>query len=193
VQSGYDGAAAEVVVLRHGRTASNATGRLQGQLDVPLDDVGRAQAVAVADQLLGAGITAVVSSDLSRARSTADTLGARLGLPVELDARLREQHYGAWQGRTRDEVEDLWPEAHAAWVAGQGDPVGGEPLADVGERALAAVLAALPGSGTLLVVTHGDTARALLARVQGVPLRDAPALDNCGYARAEVREIVVRA
>src|SRR3954466_5367741 len=79
-----------VVLLRHGRTAHNATGRIQGQLDVSLDSVGRAQAAAVADVLAEASPYAVVSSDLSRARDTAVAVASRAGVALSLDERLRE-------------------------------------------------------------------------------------------------------
>lgn len=173
--------ARDVLVLRHGRTGFNASGRLQGQLDVPLDAVGRRQAEDVALSLAGEGITRVLSSDLRRARSTAEAVGRALGLPVLLDARLREQHYGAWQGLTRDEVRDRWPAAHADWERGDGDPVDGEQLSAVADRAVAAVEELRPGTGALLVVTHGDVARALRARLEGTPLRDVPPLANTGW------------
>lgn len=170
--------AADVLVLRHGRTSYNAHGRLQGQLDVPLDAAGRRQAEAVAAALVGQGITRVVSSNLQRASRTAAAVGRVLRLPVLLDARLQEQHYGAWQGLTRDEVRERWAAEHAAWERGVGDPVDGERLTAVADRALAAVEELRPAAGALLVVTHGDVARALLARLQGKAARDIPALGN---------------
>src|SRR3954470_25067795 len=98
-----------VVLLRHGRTAHNATGRIQGQLDVPLDSVGLAQAAAVAEALAEASPYAVVSSDLSRARETALAVSERAGAPLSLDERLREISLGAWQGLTSDEAAAQFP------------------------------------------------------------------------------------
>jgi glucosyl-3-phosphoglycerate phosphatase len=157
-----------LVLWRHGRTEWNATGRFQGQLDPPLDAEGRSQAARVAPQLaaeLPAGQTIVVSSDLSRAAETAASLTAVLGVPLQLDERLREHGMGSWEGLTRDEVAERYPEQYAEWVAGR--PVrgrGGEEPAHVAARALAA-LADLPPSPVAVVVTHGGTAGRLLERL----------------------------
>jgi probable phosphoglycerate mutase len=157
-----------LVLWRHGRTEWNAAGRFQGQLDPPLDDEGRSQAARVAPQLaaeLPAGQTVVVSSDLSRAAETAASLTAVLGVPLHLDERLREHGMGAWEGLTRDEVADRYPEQFADWLAGR--PVrgrGGEDPGRVAARALAA-LADLPPTPVAVVVTHGGTAGRLLERL----------------------------
>jgi probable phosphoglycerate mutase len=157
-----------LVLWRHGRTEWNAAGRFQGQLDPPLDDEGRSQAIRVAPQLaaeLPAGRTVVVSSDLSRAAETAASLTAVLGVPLRVDPRLREHGMGAWEGLTRDEVAERYPEQYADWVAGR--PVrdrGGEDPAEVAARALAA-LAELPHDAVAVVVTHGGTAGRLMERL----------------------------
>jgi glucosyl-3-phosphoglycerate phosphatase len=157
-----------LVLWRHGRTEWNAAGRFQGQLDPPLDDEGRSQAARVAPQLaaeLPAGQTVVVSSDLSRAAETAASLTSVLGVPLHLDERLREHGMGVWEGLTRDEVAERFPEQFADWVAGR--PVrgrGGEDAGQVAVRALAA-LAELPPSPVAVVVTHGGTAGRLLERL----------------------------
>ncbi len=86
------------MLLRHGRTADNHGGRIQGQLDTPLDEVGRRQAAATAPLLTAAAPGVLLSSDLARARDTALVLGERAGLVPVLDPRLRELHLGTWQG-----------------------------------------------------------------------------------------------
>jgi glucosyl-3-phosphoglycerate phosphatase len=160
-----------LVLWRHGRTEWNATGRFQGQLDPPLDAQGRSQANRVAPELaaeLPVGQTAVVSSDLRRAAETAASLTAVLGVPLRVDPRLREHGMGSWEGLTRDEVADRYPEQYADWVAGR--PVrgrGGEDAADVANRALAA-LAELPPQPVAVVVTHGGTAGRLMERLLGL-------------------------
>src|SRR4051794_41405307 len=147
-----------LVLWRHGRTEWNAAGRFQGQLDPALDTEGRSQAIRVAPQLaaeLPVGQTVVVSSDLSRAAETAASLTTVLGVPLQLDERLREHGMGSWEGLTRDEVAERYPEQYADWVAGR--PVrgrGGEESPEVAERALAA-LADLPEAPVAVVVTHG--------------------------------------
>jgi glucosyl-3-phosphoglycerate phosphatase len=155
-----------VVLLRHGRTAHNADGVIQGQLDVPLDDAGRRQAAGVAEVFAVARPDALLSSDLSRAADTAEAIGAATGVPVVLDARLRELSLGTWQGLTVDEARRRFPEQWAEWAAGRDVPRGGgETYAEAGARAAACVrehLDDLPAGGTLLAVTHGGTARAAL-------------------------------
>ncbi|MGZ6825872.1 MAG: histidine phosphatase family protein, partial [Mycobacteriales bacterium] len=92
-----------LVLLRHGRTAHNADGRIQGQLDVGLDEVGRVQADALGTVFAAEPPSVVVSSDLSRAQDTALAVSRHVGLPLHLDERLRETHFGQWQGLTHAE------------------------------------------------------------------------------------------
>jgi probable phosphoglycerate mutase len=157
------------VLWRHGRTEWNADGRFQGQLDPPLDETGRRQAALAAPHLIAAGLapagTVVVSSDLVRAAETAATLADLLQVPLRLDERLREHGMGCWEGLTRAEVADRYPEQYADWMAGR--PVlgrGGEDPSAVAERALAAV-ADLPSAPVAVVVTHGGTAGRLIERL----------------------------
>jgi broad specificity phosphatase PhoE len=183
-----------ILLWRHGRTEWNATGRFQGQLDPPLDDVGRSQAILAAPHLVAAGLsrdeTVVVSSDLSRAAETAATLTALLGVPLRLDARLREHGMGCWEGLTRDEVGERYPEQLADWMAGR--PVrgrGGEDPAQVAERAVAA-LADLPAAGVAVVVTHGGTAGRLVERLLGIgpnQHRVLGALANCAWSELRLQ------
>jgi probable phosphoglycerate mutase len=182
------------VLWRHGRTEWNAEGRFQGQLDPPLDLEGRDQAVRAAPHLVALGLrpddTVVVSSDLARAAETAATLTALLGVPLRLDERLREQGMGSWEGLTRDEVAQRFPDQYADWTAGR--PIvgrGGEEPSAVAERALAA-LAALPEVATAVVVTHGGTGGRLLeALLQLGPdhRRVFGALGNCAWSELVVQ------
>jgi probable phosphoglycerate mutase len=155
-----------LVIWRHGRTEWNAAGRFQGQLDPPLDDVGREQAVRAAPHLVALGLSAqdtvVVSSDLTRAADTATALTTLLGVRPRLDPRLREHGLGSWEGLTREEVATRYPDQYEDWLAGR--PVhgrGDEDAADVARRALEA-LADLPRASVAVVVTHGGTAGRLL-------------------------------
>ena len=178
-----------VVLLRHGRTEWNATGRFQGQLDSPLDGIGRAQAEAAAIAVAPMNPDAIVSSDLTRTRDTAAAVAAALGHEVTFDKRLREIDLGAWQGLTRAEARTQFPEEYAGWQAGEDRRRGGgETYAEVGDRAAACVVEQLDalGPGSLLVaVTHGGTARATIGTLLGLPpdtwWRLAP-LANCRWA-----------
>lgn len=152
-----------IVLLRHGRTAHNAGGVIQGQLDTPLDEAGLRQAHAVAQVFAAAPPTVLLSSDLGRAAATAAALSRSTGVPAVLDARLRELDLGTWQGLTSEQARARHPEQWAAWRAGQDvRRGGGETYADAGERAAACVREHLPAGGTLVAVTHGGTARAAL-------------------------------
>ena len=153
-------------LVRHGETDWNAEGRWQGQTDVPLNPRGREQAREVAGRLRSAGLASIASSDLLRARTTAEIVAAELGLAVShLDAALRERRFGCFEGLTREEVLARYPEAWARYVADPGPaPPGGESRDELLGRLLPAVTSAaarLPGP--VLVVMHGGAMRALLA------------------------------
>mgnify|MGYP001083819413 CR=1 FL=1 len=106
-----------VFVLRHGQTAWNASRRIQGHVDEPLDDIGRWQAQRLGQALAGEGIAAIYSSDLRRAHDTALALAATTGLPVVTQAKLRERAFGRFEGATHAEIEQRWPEEAARWPA----------------------------------------------------------------------------
>ena len=106
-----------LIIWRHGNTDWNAGDRVQGQSDSPLNARGRDQAAAAAPLLAALRPDAIVSSDLSRAADTAGALAAVTGLPVSFDARLRERHFGIWQGLTLDEIAERYPTEYAAWRA----------------------------------------------------------------------------
>lgn len=156
-------------LVRHGETAWNAERRLQGHLDIPLNDRGDAQARATAKALARHRFAAIYASDLARARQTAEAAGQTLSLAVITDSRLRERHYGLFQGLTYDEAQARHPQAYARFLARDADfvfPNGGESLAGFAERiryTLQEIAARHPGE-EVLVVTHGgvlDIARRL--------------------------------
>ena len=164
------------MLLRHGRTAYNAEGRIQGQLDVDLDAVGRAQAVAVGEALAEATPYAVLSSDLTRALVTAESVAEHAGVEVSVDPRLREISLGSWEGLTGDEARTRYPEEHAAWVAGEDvRRGGGETYAEAGARAAACVtpvVEAAPAGATVVAVSHGGTIRGALGVLLGLGAGD---------------------
>jgi probable phosphoglycerate mutase len=173
-----------LLLWRHGRTAFNHDNRWQGQLDVPLDDVGRLQAVESAAALsatFDGGPVRVVSSDLARAADTA----AELGLPVALDPALREVFAGTWQGLLRDEIVARWPDELAAWRRGDDvRPGGGESRSEVAERSAAAMRRAADGmaGGTLVVVGHGAALRSGMTLLLGLPSSGWTTFDVLGNA-----------
>jgi len=182
-----------ILLARHGQTAWNALGRLQGHTDIELDATGRTQARELARSLGDAGITRVWSSDLARAKETAAIVAGELGLPPpEVDAELRERKFGVFEGLTRDECAAQHPDAWRAWVAQTSHPPGGEPRADATARMQRALLR-LVGDGTTLVVSHGGVMRLWLMDVLGttIPLVGNAAtyeVDHDGQAfRAKLR------
>ena len=163
-----------LLLWRHGRTASNAADRFQGQLDVPLDDVGRVQVKDAAEILVGriAGKSCrIVSSDLIRAHHTALVLAGLIGLPVTPDARLREISVGRWQGLLRSEVQAAEPESFAHWRVGDDIVVGGgERRSEAAARTATAIeehATAMDG-GVLVVASHGAVLRGAVQRLIGL-------------------------
>ncbi len=158
-----------VLLLRHGRTEWNAQRRFQGQADPPLDEVGRAQAYEVASLVAALKPDLVVSSDAKRAAQTASPLGAITGLPVLHEPRLRERSLGHWEGLTRDEVAERYPDEFADWVAGRDvSRRGGETRNQVAARSMAA-FEELPDVELAVLVTHSATAMAFCAALLGLP------------------------
>ena len=185
-----------LILVRHGETDWNRDGRWQGQADAPLNERGREQAHALADELAGEDVAAVYASDLSRARETAEIIAARLDRSVDVDARLREVHVGGWSGLTMAEIEAGFPDGVARWY--DGDPShafdAGETYATMGERVVAALeeIAARHPGEQVLVVLHGGPIRALLAHAAGITYEQQrhrrEHLDNCGFVRVAVRD-----
>ncbi len=152
--------AGTVVLWRHGRTAYNASARLQGQIDIPLDDVGTWQVEQAALEMWRRHTpTRIVASTLGRAITTAHGLADLVGLPVDTDPRLVERSFGDWEGLSEGEIATRWPEQFAVWRSGH-DPerTGAETRAEVAERFAVAVTelaAPMERSETLVVVSHG--------------------------------------
>jgi broad specificity phosphatase PhoE len=142
--------------LRHGETDWNAQGISQGNVDIPLNAVGVAQARAAAEKLRNRGIATIVASPLSRARVTAEFAGEALGLPVALDPDLREVSFGVQEGQGMSG----W---FADWVSGAFTPEGAETFVALRRRAVAAANRAIEQPPAVLVVAHGALFRSLRA------------------------------
>lgn len=164
-----------VFALRHGQTAFNATQRIQGHLDIGLDATGRWQAERLGEALADAGIVAVHSSDLARARETAAPLARALGLAVVAHADLRERHFGRLEGLSYAEIEQRFPEDARRWrqrEPGFG-PGGGESLQVFSARVLEVFtrLAEVHRGQTIAVVAHGGVLDCLYRAAQGIELQ----------------------
>ncbi len=162
-------------LARHGETEWNRIGRWQGRTDIPLSEVGRAQALTLADRLRHHGITQIYASDLSRARETAEIVATTLGVArVSLDERLRERGFGCFEGLTREECAERHSEAWRRYLADRRDtPSDAEPQAAVVARVLAGLTAVAESTelaespGHVLVVSHGAAIRSFIYAITG--------------------------
>ena len=163
-----------IAAIRHGETAWNADSRLQGQLDIPLNATGRAQAARLADALRDEGLSAVIASDLGRAADTARALCAALGLPLLTDAGLRERGFGQMEGMTYQEIDAHQPQWAASWRSRDPDfaPPGGETLKEFRARCVAAAesVARRHAGASIAIVTHGGVLDCLYREAAGVGL-----------------------
>ncbi len=163
-----------LLLVRHGETAWNDAARYQGQEDVPLSPRGRVEAERLAERLVGEPIAAIYTSDLARARDTAQVVAERLEKPVMLEPRLREANLGEWQGLTYAEVRCRYFRDADPLPAYFVDtpPLGGENLRQLQARALCAVecIAAQHPNESILLVTHGGCLKALLCAWLGIAL-----------------------
>jgi broad specificity phosphatase PhoE len=165
-----------ILIARHGQTEWNALGKLQGISDIPLNELGREQATALAAKLAGEAIATIWTSDLSRARQTAEIVATSRGLAAPVIERdLRERGVGVFEGLTRDDCATHHPEAWQRWQAATHAPPGGEERPDAVERmrrVLTKIAAATSTDAPVLAVTHGGLMRLWLLDVlgPGVPM-----------------------
>ena len=156
-----------ITLVRHGRTKYNASGRLQGQIDIPLDPVGIWQAQQTAQALRELYISSpavahqiVVSSDLNRANDTAHCFADPLGVPVMTDPRVRERNFGTWEGLAVTDLARDYPEDYRSWAQFRDGELnhGAEPKTEVGRRGVEALMdwSSRGGEDTeLFVFSHG--------------------------------------
>ncbi len=166
----------ELVLVRHGQTAWNALRRFQGQTDVPLDDFGRAQARMLADYLRKFPIARAFSSDLSRARETAEIILAGRDVPLVLEPRLREMRFGDWEGLDWAQIRERYPQLPEAGWANPREytPAGGERFEDVHRRVrevIAAIRDQLGADDRGLIVTHAGILHSIMhvLKPSGIP------------------------
>jgi len=170
-------------VVRHGETEWNQLGLLQGSSEVPLAPSGVEQArdMAVALSRLVSPDAVLVSSPLSRAHDTGLALGAVLGTPVAVDARLTERAYGVWEGITPEEREARWPEEVERWHLHGNPGIPGFEVHDVVALRMVEAIEewAAKAPADLVVFTHGSAGRIGVMGLLGLPL-DHRTLGNLG-------------
>ena len=163
-----------ICLIRHGETEWNAERRIQGQIDIGLNETGRRQAVAAGRWLQTAGIVALYSSDLKRAWVTAQAIGEALGLTPEAVPQMRERRYGIFEGLTYAEAQTRYPDGYAAFEGRNAayDFENGESLRDMYARVSGKLqeLAAAHGGQNIAVVLHGGVLDIINRFVRGNPL-----------------------
>ncbi len=200
-----------IILVRHGRTSYNAAGRLQGQIDIPLDDVGLWQARCTGEALRNLYVRGrafraaeplhplVVCSDLGRAESTAHAFADPLGVAVHPDRRARERSFGEWEGMPVDELRRRFPEDFRLWSEFRGGELrhGAEPKSAVGARGVEALTdwSSKGGDGDVLIVfSHGawiaQTIQTLLGLGRLDPnMASLPSMRNAHWARLAPLEL----
>ena len=162
-----------IVLWRHGQTDWNLVNRFQGHSDIPLNQTGIEQARRAAPLLFGLRPSKIISSDLIRAKQTAEELANLSKLPIHIDPALRETNGGKWEGRTGAENRADDYEKFVNWLDGNDEPAGdfGERRSEIALRAVTAIEKALDQeTETLVVVTHGGTARIIIGNMLGLPM-----------------------
>jgi broad specificity phosphatase PhoE len=161
-----------ILLARHGESDWNHSQRWQGFADRPLTEVGRRQATELAERLEGTELDAIYSSDLQRARETAEIVARTNGLTVETTPDLREVNVGSWEGLSRAEAEERFPDGYRRWLQGGEGWDDGETYEQMSKRVLAAIhrIAKAHDRGRVLVVAHGGSIRAVHAAALGVDI-----------------------
>lgn len=163
-----------LILVRHGQTEYNRTGRMQGHLDTDLSDIGREQARIMATATKHWNVSRLISSDLRRARDTAAELATQWDIPVEIDVRLRETDLGLWQGASHQDVDRDYPGQRSYWRHDpRWAPPQGESRLHVAERAAEVVKELMASDsfehGVVVLVAHGGTIGALTAKLLDLP------------------------
>lgn len=177
-----------MLLWRHGQTDYNSTGRLQGQVDIALNETGKAQAAAAAEVLVRVQPVRIVSSDLSRARETAKALAQLTGAEVGEDPRLRERNFGKWEGLTHREMMAGWPEQYSQWQSGSHpDGIDAETRRETGMRVAEAVRSTVEGldGGVVVITSHGAAISAGITCLLGQDpeeWRGITGLGNCHWS-----------
>jgi 2,3-bisphosphoglycerate-dependent phosphoglycerate mutase len=183
----------ELIVIRHGETDWNRQNRFQGQIDVPLNAAGQAQAQRLAERLVGERFDAIVSSDLLRARATAKMATPASSVPLVAEPLWREQSFGVLEGLDVPTIVSKHPDLWSSWTRHDADYAlpGGESVRDFHARVLRAVLALVQQheGRRVAVFTHGGALDMLWRSAHGLPLHGPRecAIPNTGINRLRWR------
>lgn len=177
-----------IILWRHGQTTYNAQKRVQGQVDVPLNETGITQAQNAAQLIVKYNPTHIITSDLSRAKETGRTLAKLTDLEIITDERLRERNFGLWEGLTREEITAKWPGEYEKWSTGQQpENVEVEPIDKVGQRFGTCVNEHVDNyhpDSVIVFASHGGAIAKGLVSLLGLnsEFRGIKLLDNCAWA-----------
>ena len=181
-----------VIVVRHGQSQSNINGTYTGHMDSPLTDLGHQQAKNTAEYLKDYPISAIYSSDLSRAMQTAEPVAKMHGLPIYPDGRLREICCGEWEGKNVAEISLLYPDNYEMWKTDiyRGRPDGGESIAEVAIRTASFMreLLSKHKNECVAIFTHALAARTISCQWFDMPIekiRDVPSCTNASVSIGE--------
>jgi probable phosphoglycerate mutase len=186
--------ATTIVLVRHGETDWNRESRFQGHADPPLNELGRAQAEALAGDLALEPFAAAYTSPLRRATETAEILSTRLDVELRTSEALMEVDVGSWSGLTRAEVESRYPDGYRRWLEYGHGWEDGETYEELGRRVVGGLLEIgdRHAGETVLAVTHGGPIRSALAAASGIGFDEArrslTVVDNCATVRIAVAD-----
>ncbi|MDR0934074.1 MAG: histidine phosphatase family protein [Burkholderiaceae bacterium] len=192
----------ELLIIRHGQTEWNVARRLQGHSDIPLNEKGMEQALALADALREESFNAIYSSDLQRALKTAEAIAKWHNLPVTADAAFRERSYGVVEGLSREELKSRYPDDHAAWYSADPDhrfPAGTRPsesIRTLHNRAIDAIfrIAGQHAGEKIILVAHFGIIEAAYRAANDLPLdiRNRVPVANTSINRFLVRDTQIK-
>jgi len=167
----------QLCLIRHGQTDWNLEGRYQGQSDVPLNENGLEQAKSLIGKLKGQTFASIYTSDLIRAQQTAEPIADLLGIPIQIDSRLREINQGEWEGVLVDEIKARYTKIWSQRTVDPANvrPPGGETVREVATRVYAALddVARLFPTDNVIIVSHGLSIATAICRDKGIPVGQA--------------------
>ena len=185
-----------LILVRHGESAANGKGCFAGQLDIPLSERGREQAVRTAEYIAKTySVDKIYSSDLSRAYDTAKPIAKAFGLEIIKDKNLREICSGDWQGLSFDELQEKYADSYGVWLKDIGNAVcpNGETVKILSERVFQAIerIANENEGKTIVITTHATPIRTICCKMKGLPveeLKNVPWVSNASVSVVTVEK-----